>query len=145
MYCNGVNFSRDCIDCSNISKVESSYQSFWLGSSYRILYSSQCVDSSDLWFSRDCQGCLNCFGCVNLRKKSYCFFNEQLSKEEYEKKVAEYELHTRAGVERAMRDSRAFWKKFPNKNHQGVKNLEFDRIVCDKFQKRKRFVPRARK
>jgi hypothetical protein len=126
MYSNGVNFSRDCVDCSHISKTESSYGSFWLGSCYRTHYSSQCVDSSDLWFCRDCQGCLNCFGSVNLRNKSYCFFNEQLSKEEYNKKVAEYELHTREGVEQATNDAHAFWNKFPNKNHQGIKNYDCD-------------------
>lgn len=126
MYSNGVNFSRDCVDCSHISKTESSYGSFWLGSCYRTHYSSQCVDSSDLWFCRDCQGCLNCFGSVNLRNKNYCFFNEQLSKEEYNKKVTEYELNTREGVERARQDARAFWNKFPNKNHQGIKNYFCD-------------------
>lgn len=126
MYSNGVNFSRDCVDCSHISKTESSYESFWLGGCYRTHYSVQCVDSSDLWFSRDCQGCLNCFGCVNLRNKSYCFFNEQLSKEEYNIKLAEYKLNTRAGIEHATADAHDFWKKFPNKNHQGIKNYDCD-------------------
>lgn len=126
MYSNGVNFVRDCVDCSHISKTESSYESFWLGSCSGMKYCSQCVDSSDLWFSRDCQGCLNCFGCVNLRNKSYCFFNEQLSKEEYNIKLAEYKLNTRAGIERATYDAHNFWKKFPNKNHQGIKNYDCD-------------------
>jgi len=124
MYSNGVNYSRDCVDCSHISKAEACYQSFWLGSCYRTHYSSQCVDSSDLWFCRDCQGCMNCFGSANLRNKNYCFFNEQYSKEEYEKKVKEYELHTRHGIEKAEQDTRSFWKKFPNKNHQGIKNVD---------------------
>lgn len=126
MYSNGVNFSRDCVDCSHISKTESSYQSFWLGSCYRTHFSVQCADSSDMYFCRDCNGCLNCFGCVNLRNKSYCFFNEQLSKEEYKQKIEEYMLHTREGVERATNDAHNFWKKFPNKNHQGVKNFNSD-------------------
>jgi hypothetical protein len=124
MYSNGVNFSRECVDVSHISKTESSYESFWLGSCYRTHYSSQCVDSSDLWFCRDCQGCMNCFGSVNLRNKNYCFFNEQYTREEYEKKVAEYALHTREGIERARSDSHAFWMLFPYKNHQGIKNID---------------------
>ena len=125
MYCNGVNFSRDCVDCSHISKTESSYGSFWLTSCYRTHFSSQCADSSDLWFSRDCQGCISCFGCVNLRKKSYCFFNEQCaSKEEYDAKVAAYRLGTREGIEQAKADAMAFWKQFPSKNHQGLKNID---------------------
>lgn len=123
MYSNGINFSQDCVDVSHVSKSESCYQSFWLSSCYRTHYSSQCIDSSDLWFCRDCQGCMNCFGSVNLRNKNYYFFNQQLSKEEYEKKVAQYKLDTREGVARAEKEAREFWEKYPNKNHQGIKNL----------------------
>jgi len=124
MYSNGVNFSRDCVDVSHISKTESCYQSFWLSSCYRTHYSSQCVDSSDLWFCRDCQGCMDCFGCVNLRNKNYYFFNEKFNKEDYEIKVKEYRLHTREGIKKALIEAHNFWKKFPNKNYQGVKNIE---------------------
>ncbi len=124
MYSNGVNYCRDCVDVSHISKSESCYQSFWIGSCYRTLYSSQCVDSSNLWFCKDCQGCMDCFGCVNLKKKNHCFFNEQLTKEEYDQKVKEYKLNTRDGVERATKEAHDFWKKFPNKSHQGLKNID---------------------
>ncbi len=123
MYSNGVNFSKDCVDVSHVSKAESCYQSFWMTSCYRTHYSSQCVESSDLWFCRDCQGCLNCFGSVNLRNKSYYFFNEKYSREEYEEKVKAYQLHTREGVEKALLETLDFWQKFPYKSHQGVKNL----------------------
>jgi hypothetical protein len=67
---------------------------------------------------------MNCFGSVNLRNKNYYFFNEQLSKEEYENKVKEYKIHTREGVEKAQSEAHGFWKKFPNKNHQGIKNVD---------------------
>ena len=30
-------------------------------------------------------GCRDCFGCVSLKKKQYCIFNKQYSKDEYEK------------------------------------------------------------
>ncbi len=123
MYSNGVNFTRDCVDVSHVSRSETCHQSFWLGTCYRTHFSSQCVESSDLWFCRDCQGCMNCFGSVNLRNKNYHFFNEELSKEEYEKKVKEYKLNTREGIERAEKEAHTFWKKFPHKSHQGVKNL----------------------
>jgi hypothetical protein len=76
-----------------------------------------------LWFCLDCIGCLNCFGSVNLRNQSYYFFNQKCTKEEYVKKVKDYNLHTRAGIEKAFSDSQSFWKKFPRKNYQGVKNL----------------------
>ena len=123
MYSNGLNFAKDCIDVSHVSKVESCYESFWITGGYRVHYSSQCAESSDLWFCRDCQGCMNCFGCVNLRNKNYHFFNEPLSKEEYDKRIKEYQLHTRKGIQQAQIDTQIFWKKFPNKNYQGLKNL----------------------
>lgn len=123
MYSNGVNYSKDCVDVSHVSRAESCYQSFWITSSYKTHYSSQCGDSSDLWFCRDCQGCMSCFGCVNLRNKNYHFFNQPLIKEEYEKRVKEYKLHTREGLEKALQETQTFWKEFPNKNHQGLKNL----------------------
>ncbi len=123
MYSNGVNFSKDCVDVSHVSKSESCYQSFWLTGCYKTHYSSQCVESSELWFCRDCQGCMSCFGSVNLRNKNYYFFNEQCTKEDYEDKVKAYQLHTKEGIEKAQNDAYAFWKKFPNKNHQGIKNL----------------------
>jgi Zn ribbon nucleic-acid-binding protein len=123
MYSNGLNFARDCVDVSHVSKVESCYQSFWLESCYRTHYSSQCVDSSDLWFCRDCQGCMNCFGCVNLRNKNYFFFNQKYTKDEYNEKIKIYNLNIRQDIEKALSDTHSFWKKFPNKNHQGVKNV----------------------
>lgn len=124
MYSNGVNYAKDCVDVSHVSKSETCHQSFWITNSYRVHFSSQCVDSSDLWFCRDCQGCMDCFGSVNLRNKNHYFFNEKCTKEDYDKKVAEYKLNTREGIERATKEAHDFWKKFPNKNHQGVKNID---------------------
>ena len=126
MYSNGIDYCKDCVDISHSTKAESSYQSFWITSSYRVHYSSQCADSSDLWFCRDCIGCMNCFGCVNLVNKNHCFFNQQLSKKEYEQKLKTYNLHTRIGIEKASRESSDFWAKFPYRSVQGIKNLNCD-------------------
>jgi hypothetical protein len=124
MYSNGVNHSRECVDVSHVSNAETCYESFWVGTCYRCNFCSMCVESSDLWFCRDLQGCMNCFGSANLRNKSYYFFNTPCTKEEYEKKVAEYNLHTREGILKAKKDSEEFWKTLPNKSHQGIKNVD---------------------
>lgn len=123
MYSNGVNYSKDCVDVSHVSKGETCYESFWITGSYRTHFSAECSESSDLWFCRDCQGCMNCFGSVNLRNKNYHFFNQPLSRTEYEKKVGEYKLNTRAGIEKAKEDAHKFWRKFPRKYFQGLKNV----------------------
>ena len=41
----------------------------------------------DIEYSFMCQSSLNMFGCVGLRKKQYCIFNKQYTKEEYENLV----------------------------------------------------------
>ncbi len=50
---------------------------------------SEILDSE---YSMFCRNISNCFGCVGLRKKQYCIFNKQYTKEEYEslrKKIIE--------------------------------------------------------
>ncbi len=40
-------------------------------------------ESRDLEYCMYCLGCSDCFGCAGLRKKKYCIFNKQYTKEEY--------------------------------------------------------------
>lgn len=51
--------------------------------------SYDCLNSDFLF---DCRNCENCFGATNKRNKKYLWFNEQLSKEEWEKRYAEVDL-----------------------------------------------------
>ncbi|HNG97530.1 MAG TPA: hypothetical protein PLW93_04640, partial [Candidatus Absconditabacterales bacterium] len=44
--------------------------------------------------------CNNLFGCIGLRNKSYCIFNKQYTKEEYEKQVAKIIAHMQSTGER---------------------------------------------
>ena len=122
-YGNGVNHAKNCYDISHCDSVERCYESFWLKNCHRAHFCSQCVDSFELWFCKDCLGCSNCFSCINLRNKKYCIFNKQYSKEEYERNIAAMKLNSWKGIEEARRIAHEFWKKFPNKYHQGVKNM----------------------
>lgn len=51
---------------------------------------ARCMFNFVVWYSHDvqyslfCQNSNNLFGCVSLRNKSYCIFNKQYTKEEYE-------------------------------------------------------------
>jgi len=69
---------NNCSDCSNI------LDGWNLFNCHYCEYSRDCLDS---YFLVDCRNCTNCFMCSNLRNKKYCFFNEQLTKEEYEKRI----------------------------------------------------------
>ncbi len=121
-YGNAVDFCKNCFDDSHIMKCELCYDSFWLTNCYQTYFSSQCLDCNDVWFSKNCRGCQDCFGCSNLSNKQYCLFNEQLSKEEYIQRLAEMKLNTWGGLEVAREKTLAFWRKFPLRFMEGLKD-----------------------
>lgn len=81
--------SRDCLDCAYVFRAELCAHSVDLVDCYGVHFSSECVNCTDSYFLYDCRGCRDCFGCTNLRNRQYCFCNEQLTKAEYEQKVAD--------------------------------------------------------
>jgi len=122
LYGNAIDNSKNCCDSSHIFKSEKCYDGFWLTSCHNAFFCNACTECASIWFSKNCRGCTDCFGCVNLRNKSYCFFNEQLTRDEYLKRLAELRLDTWSGVRAAAENARAFWRKFPIKNLQGMMN-----------------------
>ncbi len=122
MYGNGFNNVKNCVDVSNLSKSERCYESFWLESCSNAIFSSQCDNSYAIAFCKNCVGINNCFGCVGLRKKSYCIFNEQYTKEEYQKKIAEFGLDSYEALQKMRKKVAEFWLKFPNKYINGISN-----------------------
>ena len=119
-YCENVYFSsilngaKDTADSLRVFyNSELCYESIGIDKSYRIFYSQECSDCTDVWFSRNCYSCMNCIGCANLRGASYQIFNKQYSKEEYFEKLKKFELNTRSGIKKLQKEAEAFWKKFP--------------------------------
>ena len=93
---------EDCKYCARIFNVKSAMDyTSWGDKSERIFQCGSCGDNcynlrycttcttncSDLTYCGHCTGCKHCFGCVGMKKKSYCILNTQYSKEEYEKLV----------------------------------------------------------
>ena len=79
--------SKNCYDSFTAINTDIGYDIFESSDLYNcffIEYSKNCLDS---YFLYDCRNCTHCFGGVNLRHKKYVFFNEQLTKEEYEKRI----------------------------------------------------------
>jgi len=84
----GAKSSRDIYQYG--TKINECYECSIVGDdSYHILLSSQIfIGSSDLLYC--CflaNSCKNCFGCCSMTGASYCIFNKQYSKEEYERLV----------------------------------------------------------
>jgi hypothetical protein len=68
---------------------------------YHVLFAENSENCTDCSFIYDCKGCQHCFGCTNLRNKSYYFFNVPCTKEEYQERIKEFNLGKRGDVERA--------------------------------------------
>ncbi len=122
MYGHGVDTSKWCVDISHISKCENCYEGFNLLSCTNSTFSSQCENSFNMAFSKNCVGCQDCFGCVNLRKKSYCIFNEQYTRKDYLDKLKSFNLGSYESLQNVKKQVAEFWLKFPNKFLEGLQN-----------------------
>lgn len=87
LYNHRVFYCRDCVDCAQMQKSELCYECVDCINAYNCNYSVLCRQSTDCDFCYDCVNIQNCFGCVGLRQKSYCIFNQQYKKEDYQREV----------------------------------------------------------
>ncbi|MDP3784632.1 MAG: hypothetical protein Q8R12_00960 [bacterium] len=121
MYSNWLNTCYCVGDSYNLKKCELCYECMNCTQCHSSTYLHDSADCVSCHFSVDLRGCTNCFGCVGLRNQKYKFFNEQLAKEEYEKRIAEF-LGTREGIKKAQEKFKKFSLEFPRKFYHGWKN-----------------------
>ena len=113
---------KEVMDSQMINNSELCYECIG-GDGSRMFFSENCPESVNVWYSKDCVGCTDCFGCVNLRNKSHCFFNEQLSKEDFKNKIQELELDKYSSHQKIQKSIIDFWNKFPRKDFYGRMNV----------------------
>lgn len=126
-------YSYSAVDMENSSEV---YESSFITNSYNILNSHrihngkfirQSYDCLNSAFLFDCRNCEFCFGATNQRNKKYVFFNEQLTKEAYEKRMSTIDLRSRKTLEeylvkfRDLVGHKAVWPE--NFNEQAENSL----------------------
>src|SRR3989344_2743234 len=93
LYSDFIFTSRDSLDCMSVyMKAERCYQCINVDNSYQCQYCILCNNCTNCSYCYDLRGCTDCFLSVNLRNKSNYFLNQPYSKEEYKKKVAEFQL-----------------------------------------------------
>jgi len=102
----------------------------------KFIYESRdCLNSSFLF---DCRNCEFCFGATNKRNAKYVFFNEQLTKDEWEKRVAEVDLGSYAQMTAAfdrfttLIHEEAIWPQTFNEGSEGCLGDYF--IKCSDLQ-----------
>jgi len=91
----------DDVLCANLNRVCLSYDS---------------DDSVNSDFLHACRNLIDCLGCINLKNKSYCIFNQQYTKEEYEKDRAKYDFGSYKQLEDFRKKFAEFIKKYPRRH-----------------------------
>lgn len=92
-------YSKNCVDCFLVRKSELCYECIDSEELYHCVYLQDCYQCNDCCFGFDLKGCRDCIGCVGLRKKQYCIFNQQYSKEDYEKFSKSFDFCDKKKVE----------------------------------------------
>ncbi len=113
---------KDSFDLLDSRGVEQTYDSVEVDDSSRVFFSFDCEQCNDVWYSKDLGGCSNCFGCTNLRNKSYYIFNTPYTKEDYFEKLKEFNLGSYATHVRLMAQARETWLGYPVKYMHGSQN-----------------------
>ncbi|MDP3948863.1 MAG: hypothetical protein Q8Q17_02860 [bacterium] len=119
----GLVRSKNIFDSSYVHDSELNYQGVFNRKCYRAFYSNHCKDCYDIYFSKDCVNVSNCFGCIGLKNKSYCIFNEQFTKDEYLSFIKKANLGSYNAVQEWTRKSSEQWMKFPRKFMWGSNNM----------------------
>lgn len=123
MYSRGLKNCKEAIDTYFGVGMERCYEAVNVNQSNGVIFGQNCTSCVDCIFAMNLSGCTNCFGCVNLRNKSHCFFNEQLTKEEYDKRVGEIMgSHTR--FTEARKKFEEFSLEFPRRQDNNLKSVD---------------------
>lgn len=124
LYGETFDYLKDCIDFLFLQHCELCYQCVNCFHCYELFYSRFCENCANSYYLMDCTGCKNCFGCVNLVQKEYCWFNEQLTKAEYEQKLASFNRGSFETHAEMAERVRAFWSAAPKRASRGTMNEE---------------------
>ncbi len=124
MFSNRIANNKDSVDIYVGDSAEMSYELINCSKGYKLKFSQNCTECSDSFFLFDCVGCINCFGCTNLRNKSYYYFNEPLSKEEYLSKIKKFNSGSSRAIEEAKKKFEELKLKSIHRYAQIIKSVD---------------------
>ena len=122
-YCTRSSGIKDSFDLQESTLSELCHEGIMIDESYRAFFSVDCESCTDIWFSKSLVGCTNCFGCVNLRNKSYYIFNKPHTKETYAEKLKEFDLLSRVSLEKLRIKAQELWLRLPVKYMHGMRSV----------------------
>ena len=136
-YSNGAIECKDSLDLYKGIKSEQSYENVLCGNVFGTHFSYDSDECIDSMFLNTCINCHECLGCINLRHKKYYIFNKPYSKEDYEKKKAEYDLGSYKILSNFAKEYSNFIQKQPRRYVSILKskNVIGDQVLHSKNSK----------
>ena len=92
-YADFVTTSKDSYDLMMSGELSECYEGAIVDHSQLNFFGLFSVKSQDIRYTQHCHNCKHVFGCVGLRNASYCIFNKQYTKEEYENLIPKIIKH----------------------------------------------------
>lgn len=93
---------------------------------YFLHYSAECHDCINTVLSYDCRNSQNIIGCAGLRNRQYCIFNEQYSKEDYEKFLRENPISSYTSLQSLKEKAMKIWNAAPHRENFIFKSIDTD-------------------
>lgn len=119
MYLFDSHMCVNSMDCDYCVECESCYECVDTFRCYNCEFVQKADNTRDSSFSYDLSNCDHVFGCVNLKNKSYCVFNRQLSEAAYHEAVKKY---VAMGAERVLEMLEDLKKQYPRTQSAGERN-----------------------
>ncbi|HID92207.1 TPA: hypothetical protein EYP45_03760 [Candidatus Peregrinibacteria bacterium] len=121
-YGTAVLSSQNSLDNLHLKKSELCYESVDCEECYSSSFLQNSKRCSDSHFLKNCIGCTNCFGSVNLRNKEYYFLNKKYSREEYFKKLDGVKLSEYSQSKNLREYFQKYFQKFSVKSSELLQN-----------------------
>jgi len=128
-------YSEDCAYATYLERSKTSfdmymgdgcelcYEGVGLQQCHRALFSSDCYNCMEVYFSKNLKGCSRCFGCVNLRNKRYHIFNQPYTKEDYFKEIGKLDPGSYKALSALHEKTRTLALRFPKRFTEGIQNV----------------------
>lgn len=123
LYTYWFGWGHDCVDSSYTLWSDLCYECQDAQKSYCCQYVYNSTQMTDSLFCFNCNDCVSCFMCVNLNHKSYCIQNKQYTKEEYAKRLSEFNFGSATAIKKLKSEFWKFARQFPRR-FAFIKNSE---------------------
>ncbi|MEK7187353.1 MAG: hypothetical protein AAB691_00725 [Patescibacteria group bacterium] len=114
-YSSGCMNGRDSMDLYTADHAESCYEDSFCAKINKVSFSYDSEDSLNSAFLRSCKNMNDCLACINMRNKSFHIWNQAYSKEEYKKKIGEYDFGSYKILSDFKKEYESFIKRYPRR------------------------------